>query len=63
MAKKEQYDQATLDAAMERQTPRLQTMYKDEVRSKVAQEFGVTNTMAMPALGPSFGVAPSGTCT
>ena len=50
MAKKEQYDQETIDAALQRQTPRLQTLYKDNVRKKVSDEFGIKNEMAMPAL-------------
>lgn len=50
MAKKAQHSQATLDEAMQSQTPRLQTLFEKEIRSKIASEFGITNVMAMPAL-------------
>ena len=50
MAKKQQLDQETIDAARQRQTPRLQTHYQDTVRPKLGEEFGVTNVNAMPKL-------------
>jgi large subunit ribosomal protein L5 len=50
MAKKVQYDQATLDEALKPQTPRLKTMFKDEIQAKIASEFGVKNSMEMPKL-------------
>lgn len=50
MAKKITYDQETLDAAGQSNAPRLQSMYKDSVCSKVADEFGIKNAMAMPKL-------------
>ncbi|MEM7754606.1 MAG: 50S ribosomal protein L5 [Planctomycetota bacterium] len=37
-------------AALEKSTPRLKTMYDDEVRAKLAEEFGVKNRMAQPRL-------------
>ena len=50
MAKKQQYDEATINAALERSEPRLKQMFKDEVRPKVTEQFGVKNPMAMPKL-------------
>lgn len=50
MAKKQQFDQATLDEAMKAQTPRLRTRYEQEICPKLASEFGVSNKMAMPRL-------------
>ncbi len=50
MAKKQQADQATIDAAMAPNKPRLQTRYDDDVRGKLGEEFGVTNPMAQPTL-------------
>lgn len=50
MAKKQQADQATIDAALQPNKSRLQTRYDDEVRGKVAEKFGVKNPMAQPSL-------------
>ena len=50
MAKKDKFDQETLDAAMQVNKPRMQSMFMDTVRPKIAQEFGIKNTMAMPKL-------------
>ncbi len=50
MAKKDKFDQATLDEAMKTQTPRLKTLYEQRVRPKLAEEHGITNAMAMPRL-------------
>tara|TARA_R110000744_G_scaffold283_3_gene1101 strand:+ start:9264 stop:9890 length:627 start_codon:yes stop_codon:yes gene_type:complete len=50
MAKKDNFDQATLDAASQASTPRLQTQFKDTVCPKITEEFGIKNTMAMPKL-------------
>jgi len=49
MAKKK-FDQETLDAAAQPNAPRLQSMFKDNVCSKISEEFGIKNTMAMPKL-------------
>lgn len=50
MAKKDQYDQATLDAASQANKPRLQSQFMDAVRPKITEEFGIKNVMAMPKL-------------
>ena len=50
MAKKDQYDEQTISAAKEPNAPRLQAMYRDQVREKIASEFGVKNVNAMPKL-------------
>ena len=50
MAKKAQYDQATIDEALKPQTPRLKTMYDEVICPKIASEFGIKNAMAMPKL-------------
>lgn len=50
MAKKDQFDQAMLDAATQPNKSRLEALYKDTVRGKVTEEFGIKNTMAMPQL-------------
>lgn len=50
MAKKAQYDQATLDEAKKPSTPRLKTMFEQEVLPKLTSEFGIKNRMAMPQL-------------
>lgn len=50
MAKKQQADQATIDAAMAPNKPRLQSRYDDEVRGKLGEQFGVSNPMAQPTL-------------
>ncbi len=50
MAKKAQYDQATIDEAMKPQTPRLKTRYDEEVLAKLESEFGIKNRNAMPKL-------------
>ncbi|MBO6514853.1 MAG: 50S ribosomal protein L5 [Phycisphaerales bacterium] len=50
MAKKDQYDQATLDAAAQPNKPRLQAQFMDSVRPKISEEFGIKNVMAMPKL-------------
>jgi len=50
MAKKDKLDQATIDAAKEHHKPRLQAHYREGVRPKIAEEFGVTNINAMPVL-------------
>lgn len=48
MAKKIQYDQATIDEAMKPQTPRLKAKYDEEIRGKITEQFGIKNKMAMP---------------
>lgn len=50
MAKKAQYDQATIDEALKPQTPRLKTRYDEEVLAKLESEFGIKNRNAMPKL-------------
>ncbi|MGJ8636030.1 MAG: 50S ribosomal protein L5 [Phycisphaerales bacterium] len=50
MAKKDQFDQATLDAAAQVNKPRLQSQFMDAVRPKITEEFGIKNVMAMPKL-------------
>lgn len=50
MAKKDQFDQATLDAAAQVNKPRLQSQFMDAVRPKITEEFGIKNAMAMPKL-------------
>lgn len=50
MAKKSQHDEATLKEAQAPNAPRLRERYLEHVRGKVAEEFGVKNPMAMPAL-------------
>jgi large subunit ribosomal protein L5 len=50
MAKKDKFDQETIDAAMQTNKSRMQSMFMDTVRPKIAQEFGIKNTMAMPNL-------------
>jgi len=50
MAKKTQYDQATLDEALMPQTPRLKTQYEQDICPKITTEFGIKNAMAMPNL-------------
>ena len=50
MAKKVQYDQATLDEALMPQVPRLKTKFDDEIRAKLTSEFGIKNNMQMPKL-------------
>lgn len=50
MAKKDKYDQATLDAAAQANKPRLQSQFMDAVRPKITEEFGIKNVMAMPKL-------------
>jgi large subunit ribosomal protein L5 len=50
MAKKAQYDQATIDEALKSHTPRLKTQFEQEVLPKLTSEFGITNRMAMPVL-------------
>ena len=37
-------------AALEASTPRLKTMFEEQVRAKLAEEFGVKNRMAQPKL-------------
>ncbi|RMH24321.1 MAG: 50S ribosomal protein L5 [Planctomycetota bacterium] len=50
MAKKQQADKATIDAALQANKPRLQNLFDSQVRGKIAEKFGVTNPMAQPAL-------------
>ncbi len=50
MAKKQQADQATIDAARQPNQPRLRARYDTEVRPKIAERFGVANRMAQPDL-------------
>jgi large subunit ribosomal protein L5 len=50
MAKKQQADQATIDAALKPNKSRLQAQYDAEVRPKLGEQFGVTNPMAQPSL-------------
>jgi len=49
MAKKK-FDKETLEAAAQPNAPRLQSMFQDTVRSKITEEFGIKNDMAMPKL-------------
>ncbi|MFK7882701.1 MAG: 50S ribosomal protein L5 [Phycisphaerales bacterium] len=50
MAKKQQADQATIDAALQPNKARMQAQYDAEVRGKIAEKFGVSNPMAQPNL-------------
>jgi len=50
MAKKAQYDQATIDEALKPQTPRLKDKFDSEIRPKITSEFGIKNALAMPKL-------------
>lgn len=50
MAKKDKFDKATLDEAKKPQTPRLKTQFDEQIRPKLASEFGIGNAMAMPKL-------------
>lgn len=50
MAKKEQYSEQTIKDALEPSAPRLRTMYREQVRAKITEEFGIKNINAMPKL-------------
>ncbi|MCA9276728.1 MAG: 50S ribosomal protein L5 [Phycisphaerales bacterium] len=50
MAKKAQFDQALIDEAKKPSTPRLKTLYEQEILSKLGNEFGIKNRNAMPKL-------------
>ncbi|MCC5823258.1 MAG: 50S ribosomal protein L5 [Phycisphaerales bacterium] len=50
MAKKQQVDQATMDAAKQPNMPRMRARFDDEVRPKIAEKFGLANRMAQPEL-------------
>jgi large subunit ribosomal protein L5 len=50
MAKKQQADKATIDAALQANKPRLQDQFDSQVRGKIAEKFGVSNPMAQPGL-------------
>jgi len=50
MAKKAQYDKATLEEAKKPSTPRLKTQFEQDVLPKLTEEFGIKNRMAMPKL-------------
>lgn len=50
MAKKEQYSEQTIKDALAPSAPRLRTMYREQVRAKITEEFGITNINAMPKL-------------
>lgn len=50
MAKKNQHDQATIDEAKKPNPSRLKKQFDEEIRAKLASEFGVTNPMAQPTL-------------
>ena len=50
MAKKQQADKATIDAALQANKPRLQQQYDEQVRARIAEKFGVSNPMAQPGL-------------
>ena len=50
MAKKNQYDQATLDAAAQPNISRLKTQYEESIRPKLVSEFGLSNPMSHPTL-------------
>lgn len=50
MAKKQQVDQATIDAAKQPNMPRMRARFDDEVRPKIAEKFGLANRMAQPEL-------------
>lgn len=50
MAKKSKHDDATLAEASKPNAPRLRARFDSEVRPKIAEQFGIKNPMAMPAL-------------
>jgi large subunit ribosomal protein L5 len=50
MAKKQQLDQATLEAARQANKPRMRAAYDSQVRPKIAEKFGISNKMAQPEL-------------
>lgn len=50
MAKKQQADKATLEAAKAANKPRLRSQYDEQIRAKIAEKFGVSNPMAQPEL-------------
>ncbi len=50
MAKKEQYSEQTIQDALAPSAPRLRTMYREQVRAKITEEFGIANINAMPKL-------------
>jgi large subunit ribosomal protein L5 len=50
MAKKNQYDEATIQEALQPQIPRLKAKFDQEIRPKLETEFGIKNAMAMPKL-------------
>ncbi|MFG0307036.1 MAG: 50S ribosomal protein L5 [Phycisphaerales bacterium JB040] len=50
MAKKGQFDEATLQAAKAPNAPRLKSLYDDSIRAKLTEEFGLKNPMAHPRL-------------
>ena len=50
MAKKAQFDQALIDEAKKPSTPRLKTLYEQEILAKLGNEFGIKNRNAMPKL-------------
>jgi len=50
MAKKQQADKATIEAALQANKPRLQDQFDSQVRGKIAEKFGVSNPMAQPGL-------------
>ncbi len=50
MAKKDKFDQAVLDEAMQPNTPRLKTQFEQDVLPKLTSEHGIKNRNAMPKL-------------
>jgi len=50
MAKKVKYDETLIKEASAPSTPRLKTMFEQEVMPKLTSEFGIKNRMAMPKL-------------
>ena len=50
MAKKIQYDEATIEEALKPQKPRLKALFEDTICPKLEAEFGLKNKMEMPKL-------------
>lgn len=50
MAKKDKFDQAVIDEALQANAPRLRAKYAEEVLPKLESEYGIKNRNAMPKL-------------
>ncbi|MFT5423057.1 MAG: large subunit ribosomal protein L5 [Phycisphaerales bacterium] len=50
MAKKNKYDEATIEAAKQANPSRLKAQFDQDIRPKLTSEFGISNPMAQPTL-------------